>query len=90
MVLEQHHHAASLVSIWCWLLERRACHLAETAYRALLQQTVVVLLHDVNRKVEQKIIERLLTSKDGSIQHLGIIKGVRGDLAGFRVGPPGP
>ena len=53
-----------------------------------LQESVVVLLHDVNRGVEQKIIERLLTSKDGSIARLGIIRGKAGDLAAFRVGPP--
>lgn len=52
------------------------------------QDEVVVFLHDVNRRLEKRIMEELLTSTDGSIVPLGILNGTMGELAGFRVRGP--
>lgn len=49
---------------------------------------MTVLLHDVNRPMEQRIVQEIFTVLPGEtigIQSLGTIKGSFGDLAAFRV-----
>ncbi len=49
---------------------------------------MVVLLHDVNRRIEQRIVQRIFSPTDGSIQSLGVVDGSWGSLAGFRIKKP--
>ncbi len=62
--------------------------LTSPALLAAMQNDVVILLHDVNRKVEQSILEHIFPESDPSILRLGVVLGHFGDLAAIRVGRP--
>jgi hypothetical protein len=49
---------------------------------------VTVLLHDVDREVEQRIISSMFSLEDPALRQLGIVHGKAGHLAAFQMGRP--
>jgi hypothetical protein len=47
---------------------------------------VTVLLHDVDRGVEQRIITSMFSLEDPALHRLGIVHGEAGHLAAFQMG----
>ena len=60
---------------------------AATKHSPLLQDDVVIFLHDSDRPTEKRIIEDLVLPGGSGVrvEQLGVTRGPHGDLAGFRV-----